>query len=398
MESLQDKIKTNLCVYISPSGINYSNFSRNKMRNSVYKNLWDDKANFGIILEDEQKRKTELIGCIRHFERKAQLKYPLTDFKLQDEKFNLSPLLKNYLFAFFHSLSGIKYPDTEESIHYKGEFKEVHIKRKVSHNNFWKKTFVDLYTENDSIIEKLDNMSKQSKIVLRENRFWKKYENVRKYIKTMQEKGYVIKNNPLGNILSNDPKEKNYFKGRNLLELLRKNPLFSPEFQKDDDYKYFLLGFYKTNFDIEDIHKKILFLFEEQNLLEKYIEEFTNKTSRLKIFSSNYLNLNNQYKIFGAQIDKEKLNKSYEEIIKDGKNIRTPATLSQELWDLGFFPLKRNRKMQPTKSSYALIKVHGTPSFYQKVLPFKEFENRIEMPEEDYTPDYSKRYEEDTLF
>lgn len=377
MENLQDKINSEFCVKINPKGIDYSNFNLNKIIKYISKNMWDDKANFGILLEDEQKRQTELIGSVRHFERKAQRKLPIkTDIILKDEQFNLSPLLMDYISVFFRSLSNLKFPDGERTTHYKGEFKEVTIKRKISNNNFWKKTFIDLYVENDSLIDKLDTLNIQSKGALKENRFWKKYEGVRKYVRSLQENLHF---------LSNDSNEKNILESRDLLKFLR-TYYFSPQFEKRDDYKYFLLGFYRTNFNIENIHKKIKTLFDKQSYLEKCINEFENKTKTLNGFSGGYLNVNKKYKIFAPEINQNELDESYKDVLENGNMIRTPVTLSQDLWDLGFFPLKRNRKIQPTTSSYALIKVKGTGPYYQKVLPFKEFKNSIELPEDDYTP------------
>ncbi|MBI2668713.1 hypothetical protein HYX14_02630 [Candidatus Woesearchaeota archaeon] len=381
MTHLEDQLGDGFYAFINPEGINYSRFDKAKLTERVFSGFWSPETRFGVLLENEDKRKTELLGVFRPFQRRAALTRPveLPVDALYDEGMALSPELFRHLATFFRELGEIEFPRREITICYEGEFKRVQVTRIMPERKWWKGMFIDVYVESDALIDKFSSLDEQSRKILEESDQWKRYEKAERYVRAQQEKW--------GRFFHDKELEED-----EILNLLRwQAASIRPAlFRNPEDYKYFLLGFHHVGFDTAKIHEETLKYFRDQRALERHIDTFNSSVTGLYALWSPdsetdppHLRIPRQYQIFEKGVSEERLQEAYEQIIKDGDRMRSPIKISEDLWELGFLTLKRTRwrDKQPTKESYAFVRIKGMKPILQGSLPFKEF-GEVELERE----------------
>ncbi|MBI2125077.1 hypothetical protein HYU08_00820, partial [Candidatus Woesearchaeota archaeon] len=82
----------------------------------------------------------------------------------------------------------------------------------------------------------------------------------------------------------------------------------------------------------------------------------------------------------------DELDEAYDKVAKNGNKMKSPITISDDLWSLGFLTLKRNRwrSLESSKASYALLKIKGRKPVLQTTLP--GIEQSVELEEQDFSP------------
>src|SRR3989344_2220420 len=376
MTLLEKRLGNSSYVSVTAAGVDYSRFDFDQFKEKLYSGFWDFQGEFGIQIEDQQQRKSELYGVFRPFRRRAALTKPLQVEGLHDEGVTFSSELLDQLGTFFRRLAAIDPPTRESTTYWEGEFKKVLVTRIMPERQWWKGMFIDLYVQSDSVIDRLSLMDERSRRVLHESDHWQRYEIVRRYVRTVQEEAGHYR------------KEKNELRYTDTLNLLQRHASYLRPalFRNGDDYQYFLLGFHHANFHIEDIHANVLKYFAEQRTLEGYVSQFNVAARKLELFGSNEIKLGRHHQIFGKDVTKDELNDSYDKVAKSGKKMRSPITISDDLWSLGFLTLKRKRwrSLESSKASYALLKIKGRKPVLQTTLP--GIEQKVELEEEDFSP------------
>src|SRR3989344_1964204 len=187
MTALEDKLQGSY-IRISPRGIDLSNFQ--EFQTTFEERFFREKSAFGLLLEDEQGNHTELYGAFRPFQRRAQYTMPLEiPAALLDEGIQLTGNIMQYIEQFFHILHSID-PQREEVLTktYEGEFRKVEITQRMPAKNWWRRMFIDVYSNSEELHTGIfSGMDKSSKSALKESDIWKRYEIVRKYIRSLQE-------------------------------------------------------------------------------------------------------------------------------------------------------------------------------------------------------------------
>jgi hypothetical protein len=364
MTQLEKALGDGFYARIRPSGIDYSNFSYPMLKGRVYNGLLEDFAQFGVLLEDSDGKATELLGVLRNFHWKAELKKPIKlPAGIYDSGVNLSEGLYTQMAKFFSDLGEMCLPSNEFTTVYVGKFRTVKITEKFQENQWWNHMFLDLYTESDGLAEKLVSMDKRSRQVLNDSDKWARYGKAQKYGETRQEHG-------LGELgPSNIP----------LMLQYSTASMRQPLIRSQEDYINFLLGFSHAGYDIAMLHNNAMDYFSQQRNLEGLISQFNSDVfEKAPNIGRNTASMAKQHRVFGQYVNANELEAAYKIVDQDGKGMKGPITVSEDLWKLGFLVLRRNRQVQPTKNSYALIKIKGRKPGIQLKLgegePGKEIE------------------------
>jgi hypothetical protein len=359
MTELEKKMGNGRYVIITPESVDCSRFDIEKFRNLSAISLISEDAFFAIAIKDKRGRATELYCALRNFSRKAQLKPPA---KLPAGLYNEDVLVDGQIFLnlgkFLSDFALIDPPYSKFVKTYEGEFKKVEITRIMPKGAWWSHMFVDLYTDNDSIISHFDSLFNDSKKVFGEKEQWDRYIRVKNYLRKMEE-AYGDGGFEMGT--------------QDVINFLKRHSGYvsSYLFNVPNDYFYFLLAFHQEKFNIEKIHECVVNCHRELPILKKKIEEYHRSISDLSIATcdDSLRLLEREFRIFNPSITKDDLDKAMQFVAsRDGK-IKSPVNITENLWELGYLVLKRNRKVQPTKSSFALLKIKGKkPSCIQMSL------------------------------
>ena len=175
MTLLEKRLGNSSYVSVTAAGVDYSRFDFDQFKEKLYSGFWDFQGEFGIQIEDQQQRKSELYGVFRPFRRRAALTKPLQVEGLHDEGVTFSSELLNQLGTFFRRLAAIDPPTRESTTYWEGEFKKVSVTRIMPERRWWKGMFIDLYVQNDSVIDRLSLMDERSRRVLHERDHWQRY-------------------------------------------------------------------------------------------------------------------------------------------------------------------------------------------------------------------------------
>ena len=394
-------------VYISPDGLDTSKFDfdyfnscdfrENFFRTGSHFILENDlslsrankpvlgQCDFGVAITDENRNTTEVYSRLRNFNRRAQLTLPFgLPFSLGDSEIGLSSDMIVSLSKLFRDLSNIEPPRGEGHYVYEGPYKKVEITTRVPYRHWWRHMFVDLYSESSALGNFLDQLGNTTKEVFRDMDIWKRYGSTRRFIQRIDEYleedfGDLI-NHEWGGIRekgeSVDRKELFDFLELRLLSFLRRSSEKHCFFRDAREYQYFLLAFKDEHIPVQFIHEYMMDLHKKQFEIDRRLSEFRMasgmaeseleralgsfgiKDDKLNIFFEIQQTVVNRFELlFNYSIGKDSLNEAYRNVGK----IRAPIKISDELYDLGFFVFKRNRKVQPTRNSYALIKMTGRP-------------------------------------
>jgi hypothetical protein len=359
MTELEEKLGNGTYATITPEGVDYSRFSLDKFKKISASGLFTDTNYFVVSLKDGQGRMTELFCVLRPFGKRAQLRPPIKPpAGLHDEGITLDSRMIIHMGKFFADFALIDPPYSEFTKTYEGEFKKVQITRIMPKGTWWSHMFVDLYTDNDSIISHFDGLGADSKKVFDEKERWDRYDRVKNYLKKMNE--LVLYGDENFSLTDTD-----------IINFLKRHSGYvSPFlFNVPDDYMYFLLAFCHKNYDLRMIHECVVKCHEELPILKKKIEEYHMSIAGLHIATcDDSLRLlevksgrieQREYRIFNPSITKEDLDKAAQFVASRGGNIKSPVRLTEGLWELGYLVFKRNRKIQPSKSSFALLKIKG---------------------------------------
>lgn len=372
MTSLEEKLEGSY-VRISPQGIDLSHFQG--FQTTFEEHFFQERSAFGLRLEDEEGKHTELYGVFRPFHRRAECTKPLDlPAPLHDEGIHMTGSLMQYVEQFFHVLHSID-PQTERTqTHvWEGPFKKVTVTQRMPGRNWWKAMFIDLYSNSEEVHRGiLTGMDRSSRRALAESDIWKRYEIARRYIRALEEE------------------RPNFREERKIIEeeaqsfLLRHGSYMKPHLMRNPrDYTYLLLGFHKAEIDIDVVHKAATRLFAEERTLQQAIADFKDRTRNLRL---EIPYLKQKYKIFGKEMTLEALNEAYDYVSSHGTRMRSPITVSNEVAALQFLVLERRRwkKMQQARRSYALLRIHPSR---QTALPFKEEGvGGVGLEEEDFSP------------
>ena len=389
MTNLESALENVFYARVTSQGIDYSHFDLSALSDFVAGTIFSNNAGFGVVIEDDHGKATEIYGAFRRFHRRAALTRPVKPVAhLHNEEIELTPSLFEQVAKFFQSISTIDPPMVEAVSRWEGEFKRVEVTHIMPYKKWWNGMFVDVYVNNHAVIEKFSALDGTSRKVLHETEKWRRYERARRYIQIMQEEQMEFTASTSGE--KPDPKKLDLTE-KDLLHFLQRHASYlKPLFRSSEDYLYFLLGFAHAGFSVKNIHAKVLQYFEEQKTLERYVREFNCQVDKLEFASTypKFLTLAPKYEVIGELVIKEELDAAYERVVKNGKRIKSPATNSEDLWLLGFHPLQRGRwkREVETAASYALLKIKGRRNEAQRSFPFAQGDRSIDLEPVDYTP------------
>src|SRR3989344_2951590 len=386
MAQLEERLRDSYVV-ISSSGIDYSNFDREKFVGTFKDNFWNLDARMGIKVTDKHGKSTEVLGIFRPFKKRPALTKPVKISEdMVNEDISFDEDLTTNFFKFFTGISCIDPPRSEWTTTYQGRFKKVTVTQIREEKDWWRGMFIDLYVNGQGIIDRLSPVVDRSKKVLTQSQIWKRYEIVRGYLEKLQEKHEEYEDYLSGvegedhdsTLSDRDIKDSDI---RNLL--FRHSRYMKPHLFRDgEDYKYFLLAFKHAGFNLERIHGVAVGYHDQKQKLERMIGDFNSSAESLEIFHlMEEVQLPRGFSTFGEELDKDKLDEVYESVERNGSRMRSPITISRDIQNLGFLALRRSRWKRENSSneSYALIKINVKKEA-QKQLPFREFEDQIELP------------------
>ena len=371
MTALEEKLKGSY-LRISPTGVDYTGFDHERFLANFGSYFFGGKDDLAILIEDETGKHTELYAVFRPFNRRAAYTLPVeTPTPLLDESIHFTPSLMQHLETCFHMLHSID-PQEErtETRTWQGKYRTVEVTQKMPGKNWWRAMFIDLYSNSEELHKGLfKSMDESSKEALKESDIWKRYELVRRYIRTMQEE---------------QPDFKEQVTERGIRGfLLRHGSYMKPYlFRNQRDYTYFLLGLKHTKQDLNLTTKAATRVLKDQRDLEAAIQAFE-RTRTNSCIPFPHIAHYQRHKIFAEDLTKEDLENAEALVEQNGESMRSPIGVSPEVACLGFLALERRRwrKKQPTKHSYALLRISP-----EKQMPLPLKGGHVGLEEEDFSP------------
>lgn len=379
-------------VTIRPDGIDYSNFDRGEFVKGLKSKLWTLDAELGIRIVDKYGKSSESLGVFRPFRRRPALTKPVSySLELFDESIVFDENLAGNLFRFFRDLSTAELPRTESTITYEGKFKRVTVTQIREPRDWWRGIFLDLYVNGQGVVDRLAPVAERSKKVIGQAQVWKRYELVRAYVEKVEDhfqgfKDWLSKvEGEEVDASGLDDFEQLHDQEFTIAKLLfRHSSYMKPALFRDaEDYKYFLLAFKHLGVDISKVHNAVVNYREQIGALEEMIGDFNSRASKIKASSLIAgMSVPRGFRTFAENLGNSQLDQVYESVDRNGNRMRCPVTISKDIHDAGFLFLKRERwkKEDPSRQSYALIKVKVKEPEKQGELPFRNGSDEIELP------------------
>lgn len=393
MGGLENALGNSKVVYITPQGLNDSGFDYDGFQVGLHNLFSRDAIHFGVIFSDGR-RHSEAYGVFRYFERRAQLTHPVVlPSMLEDNDIEITPLMVDALGNFFQKLTRKESDYGDHVVTYEGTFKKVQITYRKLLGHEWEHKFLDFYLENKGLAGVLGELGRTTSEVFQDVEKWKRYGLTERFLAIFEDEVnnlYFPKSSLQPTFMEDNKERWTKLIGEKAKEMLehflrwRANAV-KPFFRNEEDYRYFLLAFYKKEIPFDDIHKEISRLREEESKESLQISSFNAELDRLK---SNYWvqgiqdvrEAEMKARIFEMWLTSSDLERSYLHVIRHGKRMDSPVKISPALYNLGFFVFPRRRKIQPSSYSCALIKIRGKPRELQLGLFSPRSQNEITIP------------------
>lgn len=235
---------------------------------------------------------------------------------------------------------------------YVGKHKEVTITKKVPAAFLDDSLFIDMYTANSFLAQRLSRFSEESFAAMKDGTHWLRYRCAHQYFESLTTQ--------FSNLAGDDsiPSITEHMTGaKPILQVLNFNSYLKPHlFTTPADYTHFLLGYKDIGASIDEVHEVARDCLQDEATYRKAVERFNDTISGLKYKRTPPLSRRH---IFGEDITVSALDDCYTNV-KQNMACRKPIELSTALLDFGF--LVRRRSADSPPFSFALTKIKRAKS------------------------------------